>query len=153
MSEPEKQHRSSWLVQGAPPSCTTGTMSTPSTFDGPNLEATTSSPSDHTLKQFKYAVTHVFLPVELPKKNDYTLENEHSLTRAVCGAAHDYGAHVCGTSEQAQWYRITKMLDSLQASVQSVHMDRDYVISQLRGMQTGGMFTGSPQILGRAHNR
>ena len=99
-----------------------------------------------------HAVTHVFLPVQLPEKDDCTLENEHSLARAVCVAAHDYGTHVCGTSEQAQWNRITKMLDNLQASIQSKHMDKDHVISQLRGMQTGGTFAGSPQIVGRAHN-
>ena len=116
----------------------------PSTFDDPDLEATSLSPSYYTLETFDYAVTHVFLPVKLPIHSDYTPKNGHSLTRAVCAAAHDYGAHVCGTSEQAQWHRITKMLDSLQAFVQSEHMDRDHVISQLQGMQTGGTFTGSP---------
>ena len=150
MSEPEKQliARPELLAQGA--GCTT--MSTPSTFDGPDLEATSASSSDHTLKQFKYAVTHVFLPVQLPKSSDYTPENEHSLTRAVCAAAHDYGTHLYGTSEQTQWHRITKMLDSLQASVQSEDMDKDHVISQLRGMQTGGSFAGSPHMSDRADN-
>ncbi|KAG6379454.1 hypothetical protein JVT61DRAFT_11934 [Boletus reticuloceps] len=79
----------------------------------------------------RYAVTHVFLPIKPPAKRDYTLENDASLARAVCTAAHAY-------TEQAQWYRITKMLDNLQASVQSEHMDADHIISQLRNMQTGG---------------
>ena len=128
-------------------------MSTTSTAsDDPDLEATGSSSSGHTSTTFNYAVTHVFLPVQLPFANDCTPENEHSLARAVCAAAHDYGTHVCGTSEQAQWHRITKMLINLQASVQSEHMDNDHVISQLRGMQTGGAFASSPRIPGHAHN-
>ena len=126
-------------------------MSTTSTTSNdPDLEETSSSSSDHTSTTFNYAVTHVFLPVELPKKNDYTPENEHSLARAVCAAAHAYGTHVCEPSEQTQWHRITKMLDNLQASFQSAYMDNDQVVSQLRGMQTGGTLAGSPQIPGRA---
>jgi hypothetical protein len=119
-------------------------MSTTSSADDPNLQ-TTNSP-------FVHIVTHVFLPVQLPYINDNTLENEHSLARAVCATAHAYDTHVSGTSEQAQWNRITKMLDNLQASVQSEHMVNDHVVSQLRGMETGGTFAGSPQIPGRVDN-
>ena len=106
--------------------------------------STTSTSSDHTSTSLNYAVTHVFLPVHLPDGNDCTLENDRSLAHAVCSAAHAYGTHVYGTSEQAQWHRITKMLDNLQTSVQSEHMDNGHVISQLRGMQTGCTFAGSP---------
>jgi hypothetical protein len=118
--------------------------STTSSTNDPNLQ-TTNSP-------FVHIVTHVFLPVQLPDEDDNTPENRHSLARAVCAAAHAYVAHVCGTSEQAQWNCITKMLDNLQASVQLEDMDNDRVISQLRGMETGGTFEGSPQIPGRADN-
>ena len=120
-------------------------MSTTSSADDPNFQ-TTNSPT------FVHIVTHVFLPVYPPDENDNTPENEHSLARAVCAAARAYGTHVCGTSEQAQWHHITKMLDNLQASVQSEHMDYDHVISQLRGMQMGGTFARPPQISGRADN-
>ena len=118
-----------------------------------DLEATSSSSSYHTSTPLNYAITHVFLPVQLPDDTDYAPENEHSLVRAVCAAAHAYGA-LCGTSEQARWHRVTKMLDNLQTSVQSEHMDSDHVrvISQLREMQTGGTFAGSLQISGRADN-
>ena len=118
----------------------------------PDLEATSSSSSYHTSTPLSYAITHVFLPVQLPNGTDYAPENEHSLARAVCAAAHAYGAHICGTSEQAQWHHITKMLDNLQAWVQSEHMGSDHVISQLREMQTGGTFASSLQIPGRADN-
>jgi hypothetical protein len=117
--------------------------STTSSTNDPNLQ-TTNSPFIHLL-------THVFLPVQLPDKNDNTPENSHSLARAVCAAAHAYGTHVCGTPEQAQWNRITKMLDNLQTCVRWGawgHMVNDCIISQLRGMETGGTLTGSPQILG-----
>ena len=126
------------------------TMSTTtSTTDDPSLQ--TSPPAFvHTPTSLEYAVTHVFLPGKLPEESDYTLENEHSLARAVCAAAHAYGTHVCGTSEQAHWDHITKMLDNLQASFQSAYMDIDQVVSQLQRMQTGGTLAGSPQIPGCA---
>ena len=121
---------------------------TTSTADNPGLQ--TSPPTFvHTPTSLRYAVTHVFLPVNLVY-NDYTLEDEHSLARAVCAAAHAYGTHVHGTSERAHWHRITKMLDNLQASFQSAYMDSEHVVSQLRGMQTGGTSAVSPQIPGRA---
>ena len=86
----------------------------------------------------EYAVTHVFFPIELPNDNDYTHEYNLSLLRAVCATAHAYTPYLCGTSEEAQWHHITKMLDSLQASVQSERLDKTHVISQLHGMETGG---------------
>jgi hypothetical protein len=120
-----------------------------STTHNPNSQ--TSLPAFiHTPTSLYYAVTHVFLPVELPDESDHTLENDRSLVRAVCAAAHAYDTHVCGTSEQAQWQRITRMLDNLQASVQSEPTDHRHVIAQLRGMQTGGTFASSLYI--RADN-
>ena len=115
----------------------------------------------HTPESLLYAVTHVFLPnhrpfrrnwfvpFRVPRRSDYTPENEHSLVHAVCAAAHAYCTHVREPFEQAQWRRISKMLDNLQASVQSEHMDDDHAISQLRGMQTGGLLAGTLQTLGR----
>ena len=115
-------------------------MSTTSSADDPHQM--TNSPA------FIHILTHVFLPVQLPDENDNTPENNYLLARAVCAAARAYGTHVPGTSEQPQWNHITKMLDNLQASVQS----NGYVISQLRGMQTGGTFAGSPHVPGIADN-
>lgn len=103
-------------------------------------EATSSSTFVHTTESLRYAVTHVFLSTVPPEHDDYNEENNHSLARAVCVAARAYGSQVCKTSEQAQWHRITRMLDNLQASVQTEHLDHDVVISQLREMQTGGKF-------------
>lgn len=114
-----------------------------STSNVSNLGMTTSPAFVHTFEssEYKYAVTHVFLPVELPEMSDYTLGNDFSLARAVCAAAHAYTTHIYGTSEESRWRCITKMLDSLQASVQSERMDKHHVITQLRGMQTGGIPT------------
>ncbi|KAF8554924.1 hypothetical protein OG21DRAFT_1484286 [Imleria badia] len=112
-------------------------MPTTPAADDPNLQTMNSKAFVHTSTSLCYAVTHVFLPVQLPNRSDYTPENNLSLARAVCAAAHAYGTYVCGTSEQAQWHRITRMLDNLQASVRSEHMDDGHVISQLRGMETG----------------
>ncbi|KAF8548327.1 hypothetical protein OG21DRAFT_1449260 [Imleria badia] len=112
-------------------------MSATPITDDPNLQTPNSKAFVHTSTSLRYAVTHVFLPVQPPDESDYTPENNHSLARAVCAAAHAYGTHVRGTSEQAQWDRITRMLDNLQAALHSEHMDNGQVISQLRGMQTG----------------
>ena len=107
----------------------------------PNPQTTSSPVFVHTRESFNYTVTHVFFPVQLPEKSsDYTPENDHTLARAVCAAAHTYTTYVCGTSEQAQWHRITSMLDNLHASVQLETLGRERIISQLQGMQTGGMF-------------
>ena len=114
-------------------------MSTTSTADNPHVQ--TSSPAFvHTPTSLCYAVTHVFLPVELPNESDYTLANDHSLACAVSAAAHAYDIHAYGTSEQAQWHCIAMMLDNLQASVQSEPMNNDHIIAQLRKMQTEGKF-------------
>ncbi|KAG6379639.1 hypothetical protein JVT61DRAFT_10157 [Boletus reticuloceps] len=101
--------------------------------DNLNLQTTFA----HTSESLEYAVTHVFLPVEPPEADDYTPENSHSLARAVCAAAHAFGTHVRGISEQDHWHRIIKTLDNLQASVQSEDIDGDHAISQLRGMRAG----------------
>ena len=109
-----------------------------STADNPNLQ--TSSPAafvhDPSNTPLYYVVTHVFLPLQPPDTDDHTTQNGHLLASAMCTAAHTYGTHICGTSEQAQWHRITKVLDNLQASIQSEHTDDDHLISQLRVLRS-----------------
>ena len=119
------------------------TMSTASTADDARLQTNSSPTFAHTPKSLQYAAAHVFIHMQ-PFKFDspdmlYTPENDHSLARAVSTAAHAYTTYINETPQQAQWNRITKMLDNLQASVQSEHLDANHVISQLREMQTGGM--------------
>ena len=126
-------------------------MSTISSADDPNLQMS-SSAFVHTSESLEYAVTHVFLPVKFPDKNDYTLEKDHSLARAVCAAAHAYGTDVCGTPEQTQWHHISRMLDNLQAAVHLGYINNDHVISQLRGMRTGGTLAGSLRMPTRVNN-
>ena len=109
-------------------------MSTTSTCDN-------DSDLENSCSDLDYNVTHVLLPPQLPDSvNEFgTLQNELSLACTLCDAAHAYIAHVYRTSGQAQWHRITKMLDNLQASAQ----DGGNIISQLREMQTGGTLTRS----------
>ncbi|KAF8546631.1 hypothetical protein OG21DRAFT_1501910 [Imleria badia] len=132
-------------------------MSTTSTSDDPNLQTTppalvhtpvslgcADSDSDTQLpdeidstRQLNYAVTHVFLPAELPHSDDYTLQNDLSLARTAWVVAQVYSStDGYGTSEP-QWPRITMMLENLQASIQSEHLGTGHVISQLGEMQTG----------------
>ncbi|KAN0084568.1 hypothetical protein V8E55_008072 [Tylopilus felleus] len=125
-------------------------MSTTPTADDARLRATSSPPFFHTPESLCYSVTHIFLPVNPPDKPDYTTENRHSLARAVCAAAHAYATYVDGSTEQAQWHRIAKMLDNLQAYVQSEHVNTEHVVSQLRGIETGDVlayFNGDTGIL------
>ena len=123
---------------------------TMSTTDDTDPRTTMSSPFLGGIAPSKYAIIHVFLPARLYDPVDglddvdvdaYYHEGDLSLARAVCAAAHAYSTHVYGTSEEDLWRRITKMLDDLQASAQSKRLDKHHTISQLRGMQIGGMIT------------
>ena len=89
-----------------------------------------------------YAVTHVFFPVVVPNISDCTIRNDLSLACAVCTAAHAYTAHIDDTLRD-QWDPIAKMLDNLQASVQSGQLGKGDVISQLGSMQPGGTLSNS----------
>ena len=84
-----------------------------------------------------YVVTHVFFPVVVPKKSDFTIQNDLALARAVCTAAHAYTTHI-DDSSRPQWQSIAKMLDNLRASVQFEHLDKGSVLAQLGSMQSGG---------------
>ena len=112
-----------------------------STADGARLQTT--SPPPFTPSSLEYAANHVFFPLVSSTNTSYITENDHSLARAVSTAAYTYTTYISETPEQDQWNRITKMLDNLQASVQSEHLDANDVISQLRKMQTGGVFLDS----------
>lgn len=101
--------------------------------------------------QLEYAVTHVFLPAHhetlSPASESYTAENDHHLVRLVCAAAHAY-SEIIDDTLKPRWSCIVKMLEHLQASVQYGHdLDQDCVISQLRGMQTGGTLSKILQTL------
>lgn len=122
-------------------------MSTGSTADDPNPEMMSSPAFIHSPTSYKYAITHVFLPVELPRKSDYSPENDLSLACAACAAAHAYATHVNRTPGKPQWCRIQNMLDNLQAFVQSERLDKGHILSQLRAMQMGGTPTSSLLIL------
>lgn len=100
-----------------------------STCHDSDLEATCLPTFDHTSESYSYAVTHVFLPVQLPRKK--TTFEDLSLVRAVRIAAHAYTLHVYGSPEEDRWHRITKMLDNLLSSVQSERLDKNRIISQL----------------------
>lgn len=113
-------------------------MSTTSASNNDSVQTTGSIASINTSESLEYVVTHVFLSVQPPNENDYTPMNDRSLAQAVCAAAHAYTSYFYGTSEQAQWHCITKILDNLQASVKSQDLDASHVMSQLQGMQTGG---------------
>ena len=98
--------------------------------------------------QLECAITHVFLPVPNSQRfpTDCAEESDHFLARAVCAAAHTFSEIVDDTLKH-QWYCIAKMLDNLEESIKSRRLDKDYVISQLCGMQTGGTLLLNLQTL------
>ena len=91
-----------------------------------------------------YVATHVFFPPAIPKKSDFTIQNDLALARAVCTTAHAYTTYI-DDSSRPQWQSIVNMLDNLRASVQCEHLDKGNVLAQLGRMQSGG--TLSPSLL------
>jgi hypothetical protein len=101
------------------------------------------------------ALTHVFLPCPPPeaKYGGWTrnsiLTGDYLLIRPVCAVARAY-SEVIDDTLKPQWHCITKMLDYLEAFILpgdlSIECDSD-VISQLCGMQIGGMLLISLQTL------
>ena len=84
-----------------------------------------------------YVATHVFFPPVVPRKSDFTIQNDLALARAVCTAAHAYTTHIDDDS-RPQWQSIVHMLDNLRASVQLEHLDKGNVLAQLGSMRSGG---------------
>ena len=87
----------------------------------------------------EYVIRHVFSPVHHPRKDDYTEKNAHTLALAVHTAACAYSDHV-DHAHKPHWFRITKMLQNLQAITHPTLKGQKYTLSsQLNAMKDGGM--------------
>lgn len=99
-------------------------------------------PQARDLCTLQYIVTHVFLPLRLPEGDDHSIRNDHLLAGAVASAARVYSdSDRVDQVNVAQWHRISRMLDNLQATVQFESLDRSKTVSQLSGMDAGGKFS------------
>ena len=98
----------------------------------------------------KYIITHVFCPLQLPGEDDHSIHNDHSLARAIATAALLYSDHV-GQANIPQWHSILRMLENLQAIIQSESLDSFQTISQFSSMGVGGKFSSFHSIL-ETHN-
>jgi hypothetical protein len=92
-------------------------------------------PGDHCTLQ--YIVTHIFCSLQLPDGGDQSIRNDRSLAGAISSVMRLYSDHV-DQANMAQWRSIVRMLDNLQAVVQSESLDRFRIISQLGSMDVGG---------------
>lgn len=91
---------------------------------------------DHSLA-LEYITMHVFCPLRLPGADDHTHAGDQALIGAVVDAANAY-SHVADAG-QSKWPHIQKMLESLAVTVPFPRLNKNRVVSQLRGMQCGGM--------------
>jgi hypothetical protein len=78
-------------------------------------------PGDHCTLQ--YIVTHIFCSLQLPDGGDQSIRNDRSLAGAISSVMRLYSDHV-DQANMAQWRSIVRMLDNLQAVVQSESLDR-----------------------------
>jgi hypothetical protein len=86
----------------------------------------------------EYIITHVFCPVKLPQRSDYTLDNDRSLLDAVLGSSRKFVSSL-PDHDQEQWGPLLKMLESLALTMTSPSLTGDVVESQIKSMQAGGM--------------
>ena len=93
---------------------------------------------------WKYIVTHVFCPLQLPGRDDHNINNDHSLARAIATAAHLYSDYI-SEDNALKWHCISRMLDNLEAITQSERLDSVRTISQFSSMDAGGKISKSPQ--------
>lgn len=90
----------------------------------------------------EYIITHVFCPVTLPQRSDYTLNNDRSLLDAVLGSARKFVSSLPDHGQE-QWDPLLKMLEKLAVTMTSPSLTGDVVESQIKSMQVGGMHAHS----------
>jgi len=88
-------------------------------------------------KTLQYEITHVFCPLQLPDGDDYSLSNDHALSKAAYAYAHSYTDHVSGP-EKLHWQRVVGMLHNLSDTTAIEALDAKLVISQLQSMNVRG---------------
>ena len=89
------------------------------------------------LGSLQYISTHVFSPLQLPDRDDHSIPNDRSLSRAVASVARLYSNHI-DQAKVPQWYSIPQMLDNIHAAVQYESLDHSRTVSQLGSMNVAG---------------
>ena len=105
--------------------------------------------SSNSYSSFEYVLNQVFFPVYYDPTNDNSRKGNIALACAAHAAARAFNEYIDNV-HRPDWLRITRMLESLQGLIKSADgrlhfglwdlVDSDSVISQLRGMRTGGVF-------------
>ncbi|KAG1751783.1 hypothetical protein EDB19DRAFT_1893122 [Suillus lakei] len=84
----------------------------------------------------EYIITHIFCPVKLPQRSDYTPDNDRSLLDVVLGSARIFVSYL-PDNDQEQWNPSLKMLESLAVTMRSPSLTTDVVESQVKSMKAG----------------
>lgn len=91
------------------------------------------------IRTSEYIITHVFWPPKFSGVDDHGIQNDFSLATVVVTAARLYREHVSEV-DIPQWRSISRMMENLQATMQSESLDRFRTMSQFSSMDVGGQF-------------
>jgi hypothetical protein len=89
-------------------------------------------------QQLQYIVNHIFLPPELPQKDDKNLENDRAMCDVLYTSACSYYASL-PSDGQIRWDPIVKMLQNLCNFHKPDVLYKDLLESAIERMQPGGM--------------
>jgi hypothetical protein len=96
--------------------------------------------SNINLHKLQYIVNHIFLPPELPQKDDHNPENDRALCRELCqSACNFYG--LLPSDGRTRWDPIIEMLQCLCDFHELDVLSKDCVKSAMERMQPGGMLS------------
>ncbi|KAG2113634.1 hypothetical protein BD769DRAFT_1364038 [Suillus cothurnatus] len=83
----------------------------------------------------QYIITHIFFPINLPRRYDYTADRDRALLDLVLGSARSFVSRLAH-SDQEHWSHLLKMLEHLGHTTTSTSFTQD-VESQIRSMRAG----------------
>jgi hypothetical protein len=94
--------------------------------------------SNNKMHQLLYTINHIFLPPQLPQKDDHDPDNDRALCAVLLQSAKIYRASL-PVHQEIRWNPMVKMLQSLFKFHDSDALSKDPVKIAMRGMQPGGM--------------
>ncbi|KAG1848861.1 hypothetical protein F4604DRAFT_127913 [Suillus subluteus] len=100
-----------------------------------NLDMSASASEPEKTPVLQYIITHIFCPIKLPRRDDYTADRDRALLDLVLGSARNFVSHL-PHSDQEHWSHLLKMLKHLGVATTSTSLTQD-VESQVRSMRAG----------------
>ncbi|KAL0576778.1 hypothetical protein V5O48_005205 [Marasmius crinis-equi] len=84
-----------------------------------------------------YIINHVFLPIEVHQRDDWSQENDYKLCSEVLEAVRAYRNRHAHRDEKHGWYLIIRMLERLQSLNEEQSFSREKLIGTLEKMIAG----------------